>query len=494
MGPWVNETEKSTHEETAAPAAASGSRLDRLFHISGRGSTVRTEVIAGLTTFMTMAYILFVNPSVLGAVPDPTGRTLEFPLVLTSTALAAGVTTLAMGLVANYPFALAAGLGLNAVVAFQLVAGNGLTWPQAMGVIVVEGLVITVLVLTGLREAIMDAIPASLKMAIGVGIGLFIAFIGFINAGFVTKPDAPELLVELGEGGELQGLPVGIFILSLLVTGYLVARRVRGALLIGILGTTIVAIAANELLAGGDAFQHIGPGVARVPDQIVALPAADNFSLLGNFSFTFFAEMGLVAALLAVFTIMLSDFFDTMGTVVGLGAKGNFLDKEQRLPGVRRVLLIDSLAAALGGAASASSNTTYIESASGISEGGRTGLTSVVVGVLFLLSVLAWPLADVIPPHATAPALIIVGLLMMEMVRHIPWEDISQSLPAFLTMVVMPFTFSITNGIGAGFVSYTAIKVLQGEGRQVHWMMHLSTAGFLIYFAIRYVRSALGVA
>lgn len=490
----MGRTERSTPEEKAAAEAAGTSRLDRYFHVSARGSSVRTELIAGLTTFMTMAYILFVNPSVLGAVPDPTGLSLAFPLVLTSTALAAGIATLAMGLLANYPFALAAGLGLNAVVAFQLVAGSGLTWPQAMGVIVLEGLVILVLVLTGLREAMMDAIPTSLKTAIGVGIGLFITFIGFINAGFVTRPESPELLVELGEGGELQGLPVGIFVLSLLLTGYLVARRVRGALLIGILGTTVVAIAANELFAGGTAFEDVGPAAAQVPERIIAFPAAENFSLLGDFSFGFFAEMGVTAAVLAVFTIMLSDFFDTMGTVVGLGAKAGFLDAQEKLPGIKNVLLVDSAAAALGGAASASSNTTYIESASGISEGGRTGLTSVVVGVLFLLSVFAWPLADVIPPQATAPALIIVGLLMMEMVRRVPWDDVGEALPAFLTMVVMPFTFSITNGIGAGFVSYTVIKVLQGEGRRVHWMMYLATAGFLVYFAIEYVRRGLGVA
>ncbi len=469
------------------------SRVDRFFGISAAGSSVRTEVIAGFTTWMTMAYILFVNPSVLGAVPDRTGLTLAFPLVLTSTALAAGIGSLAMGLIARYPFGVAAGLGLNAVVAFQLVAGNGLSWPEAMGVIVTEGLIIFVLVLTGFREAVMNAIPLALKQAIGLGIGLFIAFIGFINAGFVGKPETPTLLVELGRGGELRGLPVAVFIIGLLLTGYLVARRMRGALLIGILATTVIAILMNELIAGGDGWPEATPAAARFPSRLVALPAGENFSLIGDFSFGYFGRLGAIAAVLAVFTIMLSDFFDTMGTVVGLGARAGYLDEEGRLPRVRQVLGVDSAAAAIGGAFSASSNTTYIESASGISEGGRTGLTASVVGVLFLASVFLWPLADVIPPQATAPALIIVGFLMMELVRDIPWERYDIAIPAFLTMVVMPFTFSITNGIGAGFVSYTIIKLMRGEAREVHWMMYLSSAAFLIYFAIYYVRSVLGV-
>ncbi|MEX2552144.1 MAG: NCS2 family permease [Actinomycetota bacterium] len=485
----MNRRRTEVEENTAEPA---GSRLDQFFGITAAGSTVRTEVIAGFTTFMTMAYILFVNPSVLGAVPDFEGRSLAFPLVLTSTALAAGISTLAMSLIARYPFAIAAGLGLNAVVAFQLVAGSGLTWAEAMGVIVVEGLLIMLLVLTGFRELVMNAIPLALKQAIGVGIGLFIAFIGFISAGFVGKPEAPGLLVELGRGGELQGLPVLVFIIGLLLTAYLVARRIRGALLIGILSTTVLAILLNELLAGGGAWEAIGPGTGRFPDRIAALPAAENFSLIGDFSFGFFARMGIAAGVLAVFTIMLSDFFDTMGTVVGLGAKAGYLDSEGRLPRIKQVLLVDSAAAALGGAVSASSNTTYIESASGISEGGRTGLVTSVVGVLFLLSIFFWPLADVIPPQATAPALIIVGFLMMEMVRDIRWDDYELAIPAFLTMVVMPFTFSITNGVGAGFVSYTVIKLMRGQGRQVHWIMYLSSAAFVIYFAIHYVRAALG--
>ncbi|HEX2178801.1 MAG TPA: NCS2 family permease [Actinomycetota bacterium] len=470
------------------------SRVDRFFGITDAGSSLRTEVIAGFTTWMTMAYILFVNPSILGSVPDRNGLTLGFPLLLTSTALAAGISTIAMGLIARYPFAIAAGLGLNGVVAFQLVAGGGLTWPEAMGVIVTEGLIILVLVLTGFREAVMNAIPIALKQAIGVGIGLFIAFIGFINAGFVGKPETPALLVELGTGGELRGLPVAVFLIGLLLTAYLVARGIRGALLIGILGTTVLAILLNEVFAGGNGWPESTPAAAQFPERVIAFPAGENFSLIGDFSFAYFGRLGAIAAVLAVFTIMLADFFDTMGSVVGLGARAGFLDAEGRLPRTRQVLLVDSAAAAVGGAFSASSNTTYIESASGISEGGRTGLTATVVGALFLLSVFLWPLADVIPAQATAPALIIVGFLMMQMIREIPFEDYVIGIPAFLTMVVMPFTFSITNGIGAGFISYTVIKLLRGEARDVHWMMYLSSAAFVVYFGIFYVRALLGVA
>lgn len=487
----MNKRDEMTGVDDDPSAPASG--LDRYFGITASGSTVKTEVIAGFTTWMTMAYILFVNPAVLGALPDRNGLTLAFPLVLTSTALAAAVSTLAMGMIARYPFAVAAGLGLNAVVAFQLVAGDGLTWPEAMGVIVTEGLIILLLVLTGFREAVMNAIPLALKQAIGVGIGLFIAFIGFINAGFVGKPETPTLLVELGRGGELRGLPVAVFVIGLLLTAYLVARRVRGALLIGILGTTVIAITMNELVAGGKGWPDTMPGSARLPERLVAFPAAENFSLIGDFSFGYIGRLGAIAAILAVFTIMLSDFFDTMGTVVGLGAKAGYLDAEGRLPRSRQVLLVDSAAAAVGGAFSASSNTTYIESASGIAEGGRTGLTATVVGVLFAVSVFLWPLADVIPPQATAPALIVVGYLMMEMIRQIPFDNYELGIPAFLTMVVMPFTFSITNGVGAGFVSYTVIKLARGEARDVHWMMYVASAAFVVYFAIFYVRSALGV-
>jgi AGZA family xanthine/uracil permease-like MFS transporter len=415
------------------------SGLDRFFKISERGSTVRTEVIAGLATWLTMAYILFVNPAILGTIKDGNGTQLAFDQVLTVTALAAGVMTLAMGLFANYPFALAAGLGLNAFVTFTLVAAYHLTWPAAMGVVVAEGIIITVLVLTGFREAVLNAIPMDLKRAIGIGIGLFIALIGFVNAGIVVHPQSGEPIVTLSS--DLTTWKILVFVVGLVVTAALVARRVRGALLIGIVVSTIVAIVINE--------------IAKTP---------------------------VWTTLAIVLSVMLSDFFDTMGTVIGLGGEAGLLDREGRLPGINRVLLVDSLAAVAGGVTSSSSNTTYIESAAGISEGGRTGLASVVVGVLFLLSLFLSPIAGVIPPEATAPILVIVGYFMMTLVREIDWTDPGIGIPALLTIVVMPFTYSITNGVGAGFLAYAVIAVLRGRWRDVHPLLFVVAAVFAWYF------------
>ena len=459
--------------------------IDGYFKITERGSTVRTEVIAGLTTFMTMAYILFLNPLIL-SIPDRDGTVLPPEAVLTVTALAAGLMSLAMGGYANYPFAIAAGLGLNAVVAFQLVGGNQLTWPEAMGVVVMEGLIILLLVLTKFRQAVMDAVPLALKSAIAVGIGLFIAIIGFVDAGFVTSTTMPVPPLQLGTGGELQGWPIAVFIVGFLFLLWLYLRDVPGALLIGILVTTVLAVVVNEAFLEGKGF-----GTAANFGKIADVPSGDNFSLIGDFSFDFFAQMGLLAGVLAVFTLMLSDFFDTMGTAVGLGREMGALDEAGRLPNVDKVLVVDSAAAAVGGAFSASSNTTYIESASGIADGGRTGLTAVVVGALFLLSILFSPLAGIVPFQAAAPALVIVGFLMMRTVREIPWEDPEIAIPAFHTIVLMPFTYSITNGIGAGFVSYVFIKVARGKGREVSPMMYIASAAFLVYFAIFYVREFL---
>ena len=440
--------------------------------------TVRTEVVAGVTTFMTMAYILFVNPAILGEAGLP------FPAVLTVTALVAGVMTIAMGVFANYPFAIASGLGLNAVVAFQLVGAEGLTAPEAMGVVVTEGILITILVLTGFREAVLNAIPLELKKAIGAGIGLFITIIGFANSGMVIP--GPGSGGPVLARGTIDSGNVVVFVLGLLLTAALVARRVKGALLFGIVGTTIIAIIANAI-AGGTLWAN---GIATVPSTVFAAP---DFSLVGQFSFGYFAKLGLLAALLAVFTLMLADFFDTMGTAIALGGEAGFLDEWQRLPRMNRVLLVDSVAAVAGGAASASSATTYIESASGISEGGRTGLASVVTGGLFLLALFLSPLAGVIPPEATAPALILVGFFMMSVVRELPWEDYTVAIPAFLTMVVMPFNYSITDGIGWGFVSYTVIKLITGRARDVHWMLALSSLAFVVYFAIDPIRRLIGL-
>src|SRR2546421_3492034 len=458
--------------------------LARYFRFAERSTNLATELRAGLTTFMVMAYIIFVNPIVLGGagVPGLDGKGLPFGATLTATCLTAGVLSIAMGLASNYPFALAPGMGLNAVVAFELVAGRGLTWPQAMTVVFLEGAVITLLVLTRFRQAMLDAVPLGLKRAISVGIGLFIAFIGFFTAGFVVKPDTSPLPVGLGH---FDTLPAVVFLFGFVLTAWLMARRMRGALVLGILVTTVFAIALNGALAGFKGFPT--PGAATLPQALVQAP---DFSTFGRLDFGVLARLGVVTAVLVTFSIMLSDFFDTMGTIIGVGGKGGFLDARGRLPGANRVLLVDSIGAGLGGLANASSNTTYIESAAGVAEGGRTGFASVVVGVLFLLAMFFSPLASVIPAQATAPALILVGFLMMTIAREIPWDDYEEAIPAFVTMLTMPFTWSITNGIGAGFVTYSAIKLLNGQARRVHWMVYLASAAFVVYFGLPLIERA----
>ncbi|HXF56024.1 MAG TPA: NCS2 family permease [Actinomycetota bacterium] len=442
------------------PATAGENFLDRYFRISERGSTVRTELIAGAATWLTMAYIIFVNPSILGTIPDRLGNFVsggpqfEAGKVAAATALVAGVLTLLMGVYANYPFAMAAGLGLNAFVTFTLVGTFQLTWPQAMGVIVWEGLMITLLVLTRFREYVMDAIPMDLKRAIGVGIGAFIAFIGLVNAGIVVHPEAGPIVTL---NPDLRSLKILVFVIGLAITMILVARRVKGALLGGIVLTTVVAAIINVGFTGSTLYP---PGVAELPERIVSVP---DLSIVGNFSLNL-QGIAIGTAMALVISVMLSDFFDTMGTVVGIAGEAGLLDREGKLPGIQRVLLVDSLGAAAGGAASVSSNTTYIESAAGVSEGGRTGLTSVVTAVLFFAALFLASLAGTIPSEATAPVLIMVGYFMMTIVKDINWSDAALGIPALVTILMQPLTFSITNGVGAGFIAYTVIRLLQGDG------------------------------
>ena len=401
---------------------------------------------------------------------------------LAATCLVAGLLTVAMGVVANYPLAIASGMGLNAVVAFQLVAGLKLPWQAAMGVVFLEGAAITILVLTGFREAIMNAIPLALKQAISVGIGLFILFIGLVAGGF-AKPGPPGVPVTLGE---LTTAPVVVAAVGLFLTLWLQAARARGALLIGILLTTLVAIAVNAA-TGGKAFPT--PGQAVIPQRLWAVP---DFSTLGaGLNIEVFARVGVVAAAVTIFSIMLSDFFDTMGTVIGIGGEAGWLDRDGKLPRLNRVLLVDSLAAAAGGIAGASSATTYIESAAGVSEGAKTGLASVMTGVCFLLALFFAPLTGVVPPQATAAALIVVGYLMCRIVREIPFGDLEEGFPALLTLTVMPFTYSITNGIGAGFIAYCFLRLVRGKGAHVHPMMYVATLAFLVYFALPWLRPLL---
>lgn len=459
--------------------------LESIFGVKKNGSTVGTEVVAGLTTFMVMAYIIFVNPAILSfaGIKDFQGMGPGFAPTLAATCLVAGVMCLLMGLVANYPFAMASGMGLNAVVAFQFIVGMKLPWQAAMGVIFVEGIVITILVLTGFRQAVLNAVPLTLKKAIGVGIGLFILFIGLYDGGFV-KPGT-GIPVTLGD---FNNIPVLTAIIGLFLIIVLNAFRLRGALLIGIILTTIIAIILNAL-SGYTAFPT--PGTAVMPKSLVAWP---DFSTFGQgLNFDAFARLGILSACLTVFSVMLADFFDTMGTVIGIGGKAGWLDKQGKLPRVNRVLFVDSIGAAFGGLASASSATTYIESAAGVAHGGKTGLASVVTGILFLLALFFSPLVAIVPAHATAPALIIVGFLMSTIVKDIDFDDFEEGFPALLTIAMMPFSYSITNGIGAGFISYTFIKLVRGKGKEVHWMMYLVSIAFLVYFAMDWFRKAFHV-
>ncbi|HWP35363.1 MAG TPA: NCS2 family permease [Thermodesulfobacteriota bacterium] len=426
--------------------------LESLFELRKRGTTVGTEVLAGATTFMVMAYIIFVNPNILVGLPREQ--------TAAATALAAGVMSIAMGLYANMPIALASGMGLNAVVAFTLVKTLGLTYEQAMAVIFWEGIVITLLVLTRFRMAVFRAIPLPLKRAIGVGIGLFIALIGASQAGLV-KPGFPEAPIvanlELGQPATVVSL------IGLVITGVLLVAGLRGAILLGILLTTLV----------GALF-----GVTAPPRALVALP---DFSALGRIDFAVIANLALWPA---IFAIMLSDFFDTMGTMVSVAGEAGLLDAKGEVPKGNRVLLVDSLAAAVGGLFRASSVTSYIESAAGVAAGGRTGLTAVVTGLLFLACIFAAPLVSVVPPAATAPALIVVGFYMMTVVRDIPWSDPIEALPAFVTMLFIPITFNITRGIGYGFILYTVLMVLAGRAREVHPLMYVVSAAFAVSFSL----------
>lgn len=465
--------------------------LDAYFKVTERGSTVGREVRGGFATFFTMAYIVVLNPIIIGFSEDVEGNTLGGARVAAATALVAGVMTILMGIVGRYPLAIATGLGLNAFVAVAL--ATKMTWADAMGLVVIEGIVITVLVLTGFRTAVFRAVPAQLKTAISVGIGLFLTLIGLVDAGFVRRmPDIADTTVplQLGIDNRLFGWPTLVFVLGLLAMLVLVVRKVRGAILFGILGTTVLAIVV-------EAFAKVGPQVVngelvnprgwsltapQLPDRIVDVP---DFGLLGQFDLLgSFSAVGAVTAILFVFSLMLADFFDTMGTMVAVGAEGNLLDAKGNVPNTTQVLLVDSLAAAAGGAASVSSNTSYVESAAGVGEGARTGIASIVTGVLFLIATFLSPLATIVPFEAATPALVVVGFLMITQAKDIRWNDYEIAIPAFLTMVLMPFTYSITVGIGAGFVSYAVIKIGRGKARELHPLMWIVTALFVLYFAI----------
>lgn len=470
--------------------------LDRFFKISQRGSSVGQEVRGGVVTFLTMAYIIVLNPIILSGVADADGNYLGggsvagagFVTIAACTALVAGVLTILMGVVANFPIALATGLGLNAFVAFAV--ASQMSWADAMGLVVLEGIVILVLVLTGFRKAVFDAVPRQLKTAIAVGIGLFLTLIGLIDAGFVRATGNAAPPIGMGIGGELSGWPVLVFCLGLLLMISLHARRVPGAILIGIVVTTIVAIIVQAFTdtpgSGGDpTSKGWNLNVPALPDSWNDVISTPDFSLLGEFSLLgSFERVGIVAATLLVFTLMLADFFDTMGTMTAVGAEAGLNDEDGAPVGTQRILVVDSVAAAVGGAAGVSSNTSYVESTAGVADGARTGLASVVTGVCFLLATVFTPIVQVIPNEAAVAALVLVGFLMMTQVTEIDWTDHEIAIPAFLTIALMPFTYSITAGIGAGFLAYVVLKIVMGKARQVHALLWLIAVLFVVYFAI----------
>jgi AGZA family xanthine/uracil permease-like MFS transporter len=495
--------------QTTTPTEARPlSRLDSYFKITERGSTVGTEIRGGLVTFFTMSYIIVLNPLIIGFVQADVGEGLflgggegpNIAAIAAATALVAGVLSILMGVVARFPIALAAGLGLNAVVAYSIAFLPDMTWPDAMGLVVLEGLIILILVLTGFRQAVFRAVPKELKIAIAVGIGLFIAFIGLVDSGFVRIPGSQAVPVELGVSGSIAGWPLLVFVIGLLLAIALMVRKVKGALLISIVTATIIAVIIEAIAKVGPKIGEDGAvnatgwqlnspafpadGIAQTPD----------LSLLGQFSlFGSVGKIGIIAVVLLVFSLMLADFFDTMGTMVAIGGEAGLLDEDGNPPMTREILVVDSIAAAAGGAASVSSNTSYIESAAGVGDGARTGLASVVTGIGFLLAIFLAPLVEMVPFEAATPVLVVVGFLMVMQISGIDWKNLEVAIPAFLTMVLMPFTFSITVGIGAGFIAFVVIKLVLGKAKEVHPLMWGAAALFVVYFALGPIKDALGV-
>jgi AGZA family xanthine/uracil permease-like MFS transporter len=459
--------------------------LDRFFKISERGSTVAREIRGGLATFFAMAYIIVLNPIILGSAKDMYGHQLDGGQLVTATVLTAAFSTLLMGVIGNVPIALAAGLGVNTVVALQL--APRMSWADAMGMVVLAGFVVMLLVATGLRERVMSAVPISLRKGIAIGIGLFIMLIGLVDSGFVSRiPDAAHTTVplQLGADGHLNGWPVLVFIVGVLLTLALIVRKVPGAILISIVVMTVVSVVINA--------------VADVPSWGLTTPewpgnpvASPDFGLVGQVSlFGGFEKVGLLTGVLFVFTVLLSCFFDAMGTILGVSDEAKLLDEKGNLPGVNKVLLIDGIAVAAGGATSSSATTCFVESTAGVGEGARTGLANVVTGGLFAVGLFLTPLVTMVPSQAATPALLAVGFLILSgSVKDIDWSDYTLAIPAFLTMVMMPFTYSITNGIGIGFVAFCVLRLAAGRGREVPVAMYAVSAVFAFY----YLMPALGL-
>ncbi len=479
------------------------SALDSYFKISERGSSVAQEVRGGLVTFLTMAYIVVLNPLILGGVADADGKFLGggtepmsgYATIAATTALVAGVLTILMGVVANFPLALATGLGLNAFLAYSV--ASQMTWADAMGLIVIEGIIILILVLTGFRKAVFDAVPTQLKTAIAVGIGLFLTIIGLVDAGFVRTTGNAAPPIGMGIGGNLAGWPVFVFCIGLLLMISLHARKVPGAILIGIAVTTVIAIVVEAITTTGPSMgDPTSKGwnltVPEIPTNFFSMP---DFSVIGTFNLLgSFQSLGIVASSLLVFTLLLADFFDTMGTMTAVGAEAGLNTEEGGAPeGSQKILIVDSIAAATGGLAGISSNTSYAESTAGVADGARTGLASIVTGVCFLAVTFVTPIVGVIPKEAAVAALVLVGFLMMTQVVDIDWKAPEIAIPAFLTIVMMPFTYSVAAGIGAGFVAYALLNIVVGKAKQVHPLMWIVGALFVVYFAIDPISRWFGV-
>jgi AGZA family xanthine/uracil permease-like MFS transporter len=462
------------------------SAFDRFFRISERGSTIGTEVRGGLVTFVTMAYIVILNPIILSGKPDVDGNMLDFGAVGAVTALTAGVMTILFGLITRLPFAFAAGLGINAFLAFTVV--GQVTWPEAMALVLINGLIIVLLAATGLRKLIFDAVPVQLKIAITVGIGLFIAFIGFVNSGFVTATGTSSPPVGLGIAGSVATIPTLLFVITLVLTGILVALKVKGGILIGLVTGTVLAVIVEAIWHLGPMFGEDGsvnPGGWSLTEPVLKdFFAVPDLSLVGAISFGFdLGKVGIVTLIMLVFTLVFTNFFDAMGTMTGLAKEANLADEKGDFPSIKSALIVEGVGAVAGGLTSSSSNTVFIESGSGIGEGARTGFANVVTGAMFLIAMFFTPLTSIVPTEIAAAALVIVGAMMMSQIRHIDLTDFATLLPVFLTVTVMPLTYSIANGIGAGFISWVLVQALSGRARKVSPLLWVVAVGFLIYFA-----------
>ena len=468
-------------------------RLDRFFEISARGTTVGAEARGGVVTFIAMAYIIVLNPIILSSPEDVTGQSLQFAEVSAVTALAAGVMTILFGLIARMPFAFAAGLGINSFVATTLV--GSLTWAEAMGLVVINGLIIVVLAATGLRRLVFDAVPMQLKLAITAGIGLFILFVGLVDAGFIGSTGLASPPVGLGGdgSGSISTVPTVVFTFTLLLTGVLVARKVRGGILIGLVAGTVLAVVIEAIWHLGSAVDEPGGWSLSVPSLSGSPFALPDLSLVGAVSMDSFGRIGVIAATMFVFTLVFANFFDAMGTFTGLSREAGLADERGTFPRLRSALIVEGAGAVVGGASSASSNTVFVESGAGIGEGARTGLANLVTGVLFLAAMFISPLASVVPTEVAAAALVIVGSMMVSHLRHIDISEFSVALPVVLTVAVMPFSYSIANGIGVGFIAWVVLRSATGKAREISPLLWVVAAGFLLYFARGWVESLIGM-